>query len=60
MSNPWFDRKVLSGNESPRNRQNKTAYAEPKFVPSGTPIAVSLTLKKYVDEGVGIKGGQVC
>jgi hypothetical protein len=48
VSIPWFGTKGLSGNESPRNWHGikKTAHAEPKFVPSGTPIAVGFTLKK--------------
>ena len=48
MSISWFGTTGLSGNESPRNWHGikKTAYAEPKFVPSGTPIGVSFTLKK--------------
>lgn len=37
---------------------NKTAHAELKFVPCRTPIAVSLTLKTYIDEGIKI-GEQV-
>jgi len=36
---------ALSGNESPENGHKKPAYAELKFVPSSTPIAVSSTLK---------------
>ena len=48
---------ALSGNESPETGHKMTAHAELKFVPSGTPIAVSFTLKeKYPDERVEIGG----